>query len=233
MKKLCLCLILLILTGCTKHNVGVVSNKRILLSGSVLNAENNPREGISIKSSGSERFILHATPRELLGETATNTSGEFSIVSLDTDNSFFGLSINHPNAENYRENLASIHYIDSIGTRTVAYELGDIYLPEVQEYEIKVKNSSGSTDTLFFQFQYNNPEQYRFFDKDAFVDYYGIKNELQARNRLIPMEGTLSTTFKTLEDTEIDFLYKYTAETTYDTTSVTLSPENPIYEFSY
>jgi len=47
------------------------------------------------------------------------------------------------------------------------------------------------------------------------------------------MEGTLSTTFKTLENTEIDFLYKYTAEATYDTTSVTLSPENPIYEFSY
>ncbi|MBZ9730457.1 hypothetical protein LB467_12245 [Salegentibacter sp. JZCK2] len=59
MKKLLLLLSFIFLTGCFDHNVGVVGNKRMMISGNILTTENIPLEKISMTASGSEYFILN------------------------------------------------------------------------------------------------------------------------------------------------------------------------------
>lgn len=233
MKKLLLCLLFPVLIGCTQHSVGIISDKRILITGVVLDAEDNPREAIDLSSFGAEYIKINSRPQKMLGNTTTKNSGEFSLVSLDTNNSFFSLTINNPEAENYRPDLASFYYVDSIGTRNLSYKMGDIYLPEIHNYQISIDNDGGRLDSLFFKILYNNTDRYRFLDRDPFIESYVLENKLQNNGVFIPSEERKEIIFKTLENAEINFLFKFTRKTSYDTINVKLSPENPIYEFSY
>jgi hypothetical protein len=38
---------------------------------------------------------------------------------------------------------------------------------------------------------------------------------------------------KTIENSNIQFYYKFSAEAVYDTINVEVSPENPVYEFNF
>ncbi|APS38231.1 MULTISPECIES: hypothetical protein [unclassified Salegentibacter] len=233
MKKVLLLLIFIVFTGCVRHNVGVVGSKRMLISGNILNAENTPIENISVIASGSEYDRLWARPAQMLGESSTNASGEFSFVSLDTDNSFYGVSVNHPNHDDFREEFSTIHFLDSIGSRGNSFELTNIQLPKIQEFQVKLNNTSDRNDTLFFEFSYSSTEIYRKLHEDSFDNPLWFQGESEYWNRILPGEDEMTISAKTIEDSDLQFYYKFSAEAVYDTINVEITPENPVYEFSY
>lgn len=234
MKKVIVILILIVLTSCVDHRVSVVGNKRMLVAGNILNSEITPIENISVIASGSEYDRLWASVEEMLGEGYTNAAGEFSFVSLDTDNSFYGVSINHPNQAGYREDYSSIHFIDSIGSRGNFFELVNIQLPKIQEFQVNIRNTSARNDTLFFQFSYPSTEQYTRLVDDSFDEgsiRFRVENEYW--NRLLPSEDEITISIQTIENSNIEFQYKFSAEAVYDTIGLEITPENTVYEFTY
>jgi uncharacterized protein YcfL len=72
MKKVLLFLSLIIFVGCFDHSVAVVENKRMLVLGNILDAQNTPLENISVIASGSEYTNLAVRPEEILGEGFTD-----------------------------------------------------------------------------------------------------------------------------------------------------------------
>ena len=233
MKKLLGVLSFLVLTACTEHNVGVVGNKRMQISGNIVDTGNRPLENIHIIASGSENSILDARPEELLGEGFANAAGEFSFVSLDTDNSFYGVSINHPNHQDYREEFSTIHYLDSIGSRGNSFEMTNIQLPKILEFQVKLNNTSARNDTLFFEFSYSSTEIYRKLQEDSFDNSLRFQRESEYWNRILPGEDEMTISAKTIENSDLQFKYKFSAQAVYDTINVEITPENPVYEFSY
>lgn len=233
MRKILLLLSFIVFTGCFNHSVSVVGDKRMLVSGNILNAENTPIENISVIASGSEYDRLSASPEEMLGESSTNLSGEFSFVSLDTDNSFYGLSINHSNHQAYREEFSTIHFLDSIGSRGNSFELVNIQLPKIQEFQVKLNNTSARNDTLFFEFSYSSTEIYRKLHEDSFDNPLRFQGESEYWNRILPGEDEMTISAKTIENSDLQFYYKFSSEAVYDTINVEITPENPMYEFSF
>ena len=234
MKKLLGVLSFLVLTACTEHNVGVVGNKRMQISGNIVDTGNRPLENIHIIASGSENSILDARPEELLGEGFANAAGEFSFVSLDTDNSFYGISINHPDHEKYNEAYATVHFLDSIGSRGNAFKFVDVELYKTQRFELKIENTTANNDTLFYEVSFPITENYQGFngnslDENSFL----FRSEIEIRNRMLPGEEEIILERKTLENSTIQFKYKFSAQAVYDTINVEITPENPVYEFSY
>ena len=234
MKKALLLLIFIVFTGCVQHNVGVVGSKRMRISGNILNAENTPIENISVIASGAEYDRLWARPAQMLGESSTDASGEFSFVSLDTDNSFYGVSINHPNHQDYREEFSTIHYLDSIGSRENSFELTNIQLPKTQRFELKIENTTAREDTLFYRFTYPATEVYQGLNSNSFDENsFRFQTETEYWNRLLPGEDEITIVTPTLANSSIQFKYKFSAEAVYDTINVEITPENPVYEFIF
>lgn len=234
MKKVVLLFSLVLLVSCFDHSVSVVGDKRIQVSGNILNTENTPIENVNVIASGSESTILNARPEEILGEGFTNAAGEFSFVSLDTDNSFYGVSINHPDHENYDIGYATIHFLDSIGSRGNSFEFVNINLPKTQRFELKIENTSARNDTLFYRFLYPATELYQGFNENSFGEnYFRFQTEMEYWNRLLPGEDEMTISTRTLANSSIQFKYKFSAEEVYDTVNVEITPENPVYEFSY
>ena len=234
MKKALLLLIFIVFTGCVQHNVGVVGSKRMRISGNILNAENTPIENISVIASGAEYDRLWARPAQMLGESSTDASGEFSFVSLDTDNSFYGVSINHPNHQDYREEFSTIHYLDSIGSRENSFELTNIQLPKTQRFELKIENTTAREDTLFYRFTYPATEVYQGLNSNSFDENsFRFQTETEYWNRLLPGEDEITIVTPTLANSSIQFKYKFSAEAVYDTINVEITPQNPVYEFNF
>jgi len=234
MKKSILILSIIVLTACSEHNVAVVGEKRMQVSGNILDKENAPIENISVTASGSENAFLEVRPNEILGEGYTNNAGEFAFVSLDSNNSFYGVSVNHPNNQDYREEYGTLHFLDSIGTRGTSYELENLSLPEIQEFQVRLKNTSARNDTLFYRFSYPNTEIYQSFNENSFgQNFLRFHNEMAYWNRLLPGQDEMTISTRTLENSSIAFKYKFSSEAAYDTINAEITPENPIYEFNF
>lgn len=234
MKKVVLLFCLVLLVSCFDHSVSVVGDKRMQVSGNILDTQNTPLENINITASGSESTILNARPEEILGEGFTNAAGEFSFVSLDTDNSFYGISINHQNHENYDIDYATLHFLDSIGSRANSFELVNINLPKTQRFELKIENTTGRNDTLFYRFSYPATELYQGLNSNSFDENsFRFQTETEYWNRLLPGEDEMTIVTPTLANSNIQFKYKFSAEAVYDTINIEITPENPVYEFSY
>ncbi|UBZ08185.1 carboxypeptidase-like regulatory domain-containing protein [Salegentibacter mishustinae] len=233
MKKVVLLFSLVLLVSCFDHSVSVVGDKRMQVSGNILDTQNTPLGNINVIASGSESTIINAWPEEILGEGFTNASGEFSFVSLDTDNSFYGVSINHPNHQDYREEFSTIHYLDSIGSRGNSFELTNIQLPKILEFQVKLNNTSARNDTLFFEFSYSSTEIYRKLQEDSFDNSLRFQGESEYWNKILPGEDEMTISAKTIENNDLQFKYKFSAEAVYNTINVEITPENSVYEFSY
>ncbi|MGW1454449.1 hypothetical protein ACWBC2_05600 [Salegentibacter agarivorans] len=234
MKKVVFLFSLVLLVSCVDHSVSVVGDKRMQISGNILDTENAPLENINVIASGSESTILNARPEEILGEDFTNVAGEFSFVSLDTDNSFYGVSINHPDHENYDLDYATLHFLDSIGSRGNSFELVNINLPKTQRFELRIENTTARNDTLFYRFSYPAIEFYQGLNSNFFDDNSSrFQTEREYWNRLLPGEEEMTIVTPTLANSSIQFYYKFSAEAVYDTINVEVSPENPVYEFNF
>jgi hypothetical protein len=123
----------------------------------------------------------------------------------------------------------SIHFLDSVGSRGNSFELVNIKLPKAQEFELKMKNTSASADTLFYRLPYTNPEEYRNLNENS----SSFQAEIEYAYRLLPDEDEKTILFRTLENSIVQFKYKFSAEAVYDTINVEITPENPVYEFNY
>jgi len=234
MKKAVLLFSLVLLVSCVDHSVSVIGDKRMQISGNILDTENAPLENINVIASGSESTILNARPEEILGEGFTSVAGEFSFVSLDTDNSFYGVSINHPDHENYDLDYATVHFLDSIGSRGNSFELININLPKTQRFELRIENTTARNDTLFYRFSYPATEFYQGLNSNFFDDNsLRFQTEREYWNRLLPGEEEMTIVTPTLANSSIQFYYKFSAEAVYDTINVEVSPENPVYEFNF
>lgn len=233
MKKVVLLFSLVLLVSCFDHSVSVIGDKRMQVSGNILDTQNTPLGNINVIASGSESTIINAWPEEILGEGFTNASGEFSFVSLDTDNSFYGVSINHPNHQDYREEFSTIHYLDSIGSRGNSFELTNIQLPKILEFQVKLNNTSARNDTLFFEFSYSSTEIYRKLQEDSFDNSLRFQGKSEYWNKILPGEDEMTISAKTIENSDLQFKYKFSAEAVYDTINVEITPQNPVYEFNF
>lgn len=234
MKKVVLLFSLVLLVSCFGHNVSVVGDKRMQVSGNILDAENTPLENINVVASGSESTTLNARPEEILGEGFTNAAGEFSFVSLDTDNSFYGVSINHPDHEKYNEAYATVHFLDSIGSRGNSFEFVNINLPKTQRFELRIENTTARNDTLFYRFSYQATEFYQGLNSNSFDENsLRFQTEREYSNRLLPGADEMTIITPTLANSNIQFKYKFSAQAAYDTINVEITPETPAYEFSY
>ncbi|OEY71307.1 hypothetical protein [Salegentibacter salarius] len=234
MKKVVLLFSLVLLVSCFDHSVSVVGDKRMQVSGNILDTQNIPLENLNVIASGSESTMLNARPEEILGEGFTNVAGEFSFVSLDTDNSFYGVSINHPDHQNYDIDYATVHFLDSIGTRENSFEFVNINLPKTQRFELRIKNTTARSDTLFYRFSYPATEFYQGLNSNTIDDNsYRFQTEREYWNRLLPGEGEMTIVTPTLANSSIQFKYKFRAEAVYDTINVEITPENPVYEFNF
>lgn len=235
MKKYLPILIIPIFMACSEHNVGVVGDKRLQIEGSVVDVQENPVQGLSVKASGSQSdYRINATPREVLGESTTDTDGAFSFVSLDTHNSYYAISINHPDDENYRAEYLSLHFLDSLRneTRGLAFNLDEVVLPAVQNFQLEIHNIS-SEDTLFYRYEYENTEQYQALSETSFpAGFFESRNKLSSGGRILPDGDSDTVQIQSLENSNLSFQYKLSETAENDSINIEITPEDPVYEFS-
>ncbi len=234
MKKFLFFLFIPILIACSEHNIGVVGDKRLQIEGKVVDNQENPIDGLGIKASGAEYYYsINATPRELLGEFITGTDGVFSFVSLDTHNSYYAISINHPEDKNYREEYLSLHFVDTLRneTRGIAFNFDEVVIPAIQNFQLEIHNVS-LEDTLFYRYEYENTEQYKPFSESSFPIGFELRNKLSSGGRILPDGDSDTVQIQSLENSKLSFQYKLSETVENDTINIEITPENPVYEFT-
>ncbi|WP_271424825.1 carboxypeptidase-like regulatory domain-containing protein [Aequorivita sinensis] len=141
--------------------VDIMNDKRVLVTGTIVDSNNNPISNISVRSE---------TSREaLLGETISNENGQFEFTSLMSKPPYnFYIAVNSkPFSEIWHyhydteliENIdysAKAFYDESNNRNASTYHLGVIQLNKYAKLNLHINNIPGVTNTLEYKLNYDS-----------------------------------------------------------------------------
>lgn len=222
--------ILLLFQSC---EVQVTNDRRILITGNIIDSSNNPLSNIS---------VLCGTKGEILGQTYSDDNGNFRFTSLESD-SYYPLDImvnlkstrydwGGGYSEDQIENTdySAKHYFNNFPERTnSSYNLGRIELKEPAQFLLFLNNIPGDNNTLRFTLEYetticnidlnrNDPETC------VVMEESNRQLDENSSNIQINLESQLGTT--------VDFKYILNDEPE-QTISIPLSNSENTYVFEY
>ncbi len=209
----------------------IEENRRIEVKGSITSLDNEPISGLNIFSAGSYEGNFSTNVDKTLGRGITDENGNFDFISLDTDSHGLILAINPVEIENDPE-YSSAYFYDPSGEHSLSYELGDFVIPGIIEFQLDVRNVSGTGDTLKYVLDYQRPIQNFIFENGSFVEDEGGGPGFISIREHRPDSDPLSLNLSILEGSEFEFSYLL-GDDPVERTSITVSAENNSYELEY
>jgi hypothetical protein len=233
-RVLCILLIAISFYSCIPEKVRIVSEKRILIEGKVLIA-NQPVGGIPVVSFGVSRNYIDASPSHKLGYGRTLASGDFSFISLDSRNLDISISVNPPYEENYNDNYGTLHYLYPEGERPTHISLEQINLPKKVNFTVKLENISGTREELSYTLDFKNPENTYPFEQspgNEEEEPYHYMNYGRKGGTHDLSDGIKEEVLPTVEGSEIKFIYALGDNDPQEISIPVTSQEN-LYAFEY
>lgn len=228
--------VLFLFLGCTPEEVRVKPEKRILISGKVLDKDMNPISNIPVATFGvlRETTFRNADLQRRLGYHKTTVSGDFSFTSLDVENGHIAVTANSAFDNLYNVNYATAHFEDGEETRGSKITLGRIILPAKIDFTVTIKNASGTPaqltyvitykdDELYYQIMPNGQPHLELLDRDSPTAIGGNHTA---------SEGTTKEVISTLDNSEIIFKYSF-GEGESNEIIIPVTSQNNEYVFEY
>lgn len=226
--KVFLLLLPCLLFSCSDE-IQVEDNRRLFVSGSI--AGNEPA-GISIVSTGTFDLMSNDNnPDKILGSGKSDQNGKFNFVSLDTYTHDILISVNSETLNDYKDNLGSYYFYDDSGKHQLSYNLGEIDLPQKIIFEFNVRNISGTTDTLYYTFDYEKPVKY--FVKSA-AGFEDIEENISYRQayEMLPLSEPRAHQFNVAGGSDLKFSYTFGDQEGEEIT-IPVNSETTSYDFEY
>ena len=194
--------------SCIPEKVRINPDKRVLISGKIL--FDNPTS-IPVATFGAIDGNVNSSPYHKLGFSKTSLSGNINFISLDTRNGDLAVIINPEYEEGYREDYAILNFIDLADDHAVHIDLGNINLPLKKEFTISFENTSGTTNELRYNINYQNQKLY-YLIIDGNVsgevpENYQLRNSRAILGSHSISDGITSVKLFTVEDSEITIAY--------------------------
>lgn len=155
MSQLLLLGVFLLFQSC---QVQIMDNRRILISGTIVDNDNNPIPNISVRSQ---------THGEILGETVSDANGQFQYTSLESETNYpFDIMVNLKTYSSgwYGDNnswllensnySAKNYYNYSRNRNQSHYSLGAIQLSAPAQFSLFLNNIRGDNNTVSFKLEY-------------------------------------------------------------------------------
>lgn len=190
--KFLLLSILLSLTSCLGDDVDIENNRRLLVKGKVIDPTGNPLPNISIITSAND---------DPLGQTRSDGSGNFSLISLDEQFDPLDILINVDNFYSIpiNEEYSTRSYFSEAHTNRLLYNLGTIVLSKRATLNFTFNNIPGDENTLTYTIKYtpaNCELPLNVFDPpencDLNASFEGNFNSI-SENKTIHVESILET----------------------------------------
>ncbi|MCG2431318.1 carboxypeptidase-like regulatory domain-containing protein [Aequorivita xiaoshiensis] len=214
--------------------VDIMNDKRVLVTGTIVNSDNNPIPNISVRS--------QTTRNAILGEAISDENGQFEFTSLMSKPPYnFYIAVNskpfgeiwyyHYDTE-LIENIdysAKAFYDETSNRNATTYNLGVIQLNKYAKLNLHINNIPGDTNTLEFKLDYDSAIcrvdlngndfnqcededfEFRFLDSEYSDIYMNVESQLGST---------------------VDFIYKLNGEPEQSISIPLTNPENT-YVFEY
>ncbi|MCH4822528.1 hypothetical protein ML462_05025 [Gramella lutea] len=223
-------LFICLLALCSCDEVLIEENRRIEVKGTLRSVENEPLTGFNIFAAGSRNGDLSMNTDKILGRGTSNNNGSFEFISLDTYSHGFVLAINPVEIEN-SENHASAYFYDATGDHSSNYDLGEFRLPRKIDFQLDIRNVSGTSDTLRYVMDFQRPVLRYIYQNGGFVENDEGNNYISIRQHTSESDP-VSVNLQLLEASEFEFAYRI-GDSPLQEVSISVDSENNSYELEY
>lgn len=165
------------------------NNLRIIVSGSVKDANANALEGVSVNiftsvSSSSSLFFpsVSGTDNYSIGSGFTDADGNFSVISaFDRTSNFFITLEAQEGFSKYTYATSTLDYRPD----DLLFDLQEIVLRPLAKFNFSINRTSTNSDIIQFSFEYNNPDCFQRFEEGVLVPEESLCNFPIFFNRLL------------------------------------------------
>ncbi len=208
-------------------DVQIEDNRRLLVSGSITG---NAPDNISVVTMGAYNMEPDDNPDKILGFGKSNQNGKFSFTSLDTYSHNLLISINSKVLDDYKENMGSYYFYDDSGIHQLSYDLGEINLPQKVSFDFNIENTSGTSDTLYYSFKYENPVKYFVRATNDFEEVED--NSYVTVYEILPLSEPRVHHIDVAAGSDLKFIYNFGDQAAQEIT-VSVNSETNSYDFEY
>jgi hypothetical protein len=214
--------------------VSIVDNKRLQVTGTIVNSEGQALEGFDVETRTyvGTGFFLGSPDLKKINGTTTNADGKFSFTSLDVDSDELIVQINS-NSDSLQDNFQSLTFLDNrSGREETLLDLGTIVLKR----RVNITVVFNIEEPFGVQLLYPNP--YPVITINNWNELEELPEELEY-SRFRDMytlvkaddDGLYRLRLETLENSEIILTYGVDGITTESTILISGEEESP-YEFT-
>ncbi len=142
--KILLLLSISLTVSCIGDDVDIENNRRLLIKGKITDLQGNALPNIP---------VITSSFGDALGQTTTDASGNFSLVSLDEQFDPLDIFINVDIFFNQQinDNYSSRAYYSPQHVNRVLYDLGTIILGKDAALTVNINNNPGDQNTLSYE----------------------------------------------------------------------------------
>lgn len=199
----------------------IEEDSRVLITGSVVDAEGNPISGILVRSK---------VGGPTLGGDVSNLNGDFEFTSLQNLSSAFGIFIN---LENDKYSTVSYSDITDLQVRNRnAYRLGEIILRRTAALHVQIERISGQNDTLYWHLSFPKPFCRYEYKDEMLLEPSSCYETTTEYAIMYPEETGFEMEYKTLLDETVQFTYRFNSGPE-NTETLNITQENQTYVFQY
>ena len=233
----CLCIFL---SSQCDPPIEFLDNERLLFKGRVVDVQGNPRVNVSVEIFASRDFFdpefSNSSEDALLGTALTDANGNFSFVSLSPRNAlnFYAL-VNFISVDVFTgQTPLVINGIDALERNDFTYDLGNLTVENIVNYDFDIERTTNTTDTLQYSL--------RFKPQINTIDFDVNNNMLPELlpfpslvGELLPTENVVQENFRVRETDTIVLEYQLVNGSVQEMETLTIivneSPENFLFRF--
>ncbi len=221
-----LLLSVLLLSSCSK--VRIENCTRLQVKGKVVSDAAVDDVDISVRAGDYSDMSSVPGNAGLLGEGKTDENGNFDFTSLLASDRMVVIEINESLSDS-NELSSAIFFNDQ--EQKELYNLGEVNLPKRIQFNLSVENTSGTSDTLIYNFSFQGARKFYIWEGSDYVEYDEGSNYISIY-RQIPSDTIRRLRFNTRANTTIEFIYNL-GENPQQKIEIPVNSDNTSYEFEY
>lgn len=153
--------------GIISCDIDYEDNKRLLITGTVLDENTEPVPNVPIEVFVSFSRIFGSSGKEILGEGKSNADGTFKLITLSPlGNNTIIAEINEQFQEGFKQQYAtfSLFGIETIEARDAAIRLNNLRLERLVNTSFVLSRSANMMDTIYYNLKTNTIQKRLFID---------------------------------------------------------------------
>jgi hypothetical protein len=209
-----ICLLTLLAFEC-ERDIEFEDNQRLLLTAKLMNSQGTPMENIPVEVFATTQFgfNLEAAVRndfgDVIGSGSSDEEGNVSITALkplNASNIYALINFANTGFSGFKAGTAPLAYnfINDSDLEDNTFTIGNVVVDQIIRFEINITRSSNQTDTLQYNWVYNNGVKV-IGDMDPY--FYDGNSKQIGFNELLPVDQAKVETFNTIESDTIIFEY--------------------------